>query len=144
MSALICTANSSSVGTGSATTKTILQITAPASTGIRVTRASISFDGTSPTAGKALVELVKGATSGTGTNLTPLKVHGHTGSVQSTAKENFSGEPSGGSVAFSELVHTQSGYTAPEEIVLNPGETLAFRTNVPAAVNARARFRWEE
>lgn len=144
MSALICTAVSSSVGTGSATTKTILQITAPANTGLRVTRASISFDGTSPTAAKALVELVKGATGGTGTNLTTLKLQGHTGSVQATAKENFTVEPTGGSVAFTEQVHTQSGYTAPEEIILNPGETLAFRTNVAAAVNARARFRYEE
>ena len=145
MAGLICAAVSSSIGTGSATTKTLLQITAPANTGIRVTRVSVSFDGTSPTAGKAYCELVRGATSGTGTSLTPVKLHGHTGSVQSTAKENFTSEPSGGSSAgLAELVHTQAGYTSPEDILLNPGETLSVRTNVPAAVNARVRMRWEE
>lgn len=144
MSGLKATAVSSAVGTGAATTKTILQITAPANQGLEVLRSSISFNGTSPTAGKALVEIVKGTTGGTGTNLPPAKLHGHTGSVQATAKENFTAEPTGGTVIFTEQVHPQSGYTAPELIILNPGETLAFRTNVPAAVDARARFQWEE
>lgn len=144
MAGLIGTAVTNSVGTGTATTKTILEISAPAGAGLRVQRVSISFDGVSPTAGKALVQIVKGATTGTGTNLTPAKLQGHTGSLGTTAKENFTVEPSGGTVVFAEQVHTQSGYTAPEEIILNPGETLSVRTNVPAAVNARARMRWEE
>lgn len=146
MSALQCSATSSSVGTGTATTKTILLIKAPANTGIRIRSWEISFDGTSPTAGKALVQLVKNTTSGTGTGttLTPVKLAGHTGSVQATAKENYSAEPSGGTVIRSVLVHTQMSYASPEDLVLNPGEELSLVTNVPAAVNARSSMRWEE
>ncbi len=134
---------SAAIASGAGSTKTILRITAPSTHGVRVTRASVSFDGTSPTAGKALVTLIKGATGGTGSSVTPEKIHGHTGSLGVTAKENFS-DGSGGVGVFEELIHTQQGYTAPEEILLNPSETLEFQTNIPASTGVRARFRWEE
>jgi len=124
--------------------KTMLQIAAPSTAGVRVDRCSISFDGTNPAGPKVKVELVKGATSGTGSSLTPAKVDGHTGSLTATAKENFSGEPSGGTVIFSEWVHPQSGYTAPEPIQLNPSETLGIRVTTATAVNAVSRMNFEE
>ena len=146
MSGLQATATTSSVGTGAATTKTVYLVKAPANTGIHVRMFEISFDGTSPTAGKALVQLVKNTTggTGTGTNMTPVKISGHTGSVQATAKENYTVEPSGGTVIRAYLVHTQSAFTSPEDIVLDPGEELSLRTNVPAAVNCRSQMRWTE
>lgn len=129
--------------TGSSGAKTILQISAPANQGVRVKRVSVSFEGTSPTAGKIKVEVLKGATGGTGTNLTTQKKHGHGGSVQTTAKENFSGEPTGGTVLFTESVHPQGGYTAPEEFLI-VNETLGIRVTAPAAVNYNARIVFEE
>lgn len=146
MSGLHATATTGSIGTGTATKKTILLVKAPTNTGVRVRMWEISFDGTSPTAGKALVQLVKTTTggTGTGTDLTPTKISGHTGSVQATSKENYSAEPTGGTVIKSVLVHPQSSYTTPEDIVLNPGEELSICTTVPSAVNARATMRWEE
>jgi hypothetical protein len=135
---------SSAISTGT-TTKTILQHTSPASVATVVKRASISFDGNSPTANKILVQLVRSATGGTGTSRNPVKVNASDSeTIQSTGKENFSVEPSGGTVVFEELVHPQGGYTAPEEIKVKAGETLGFVVLAPAAVNCRARFLFDE
>lgn len=134
-------ANSNSTTTSA---RTMLQIAAPSGAGVLVERASISFDGTTPTQAKVKVELVKGATGGTGTSLTTVKVEGHTGSLGTTAKENFSSEPTGGTVIFSEWVHPQSGYTAPEPIQLNPSETLGIRTTTATSVNAVSRMNFQE
>jgi hypothetical protein len=135
---------SAAISTGT-TTKTILQHTSPASVATVVKRASISFDGNSPTANKILVQLVRSATGGTGTSRNPVKVNASDSeTIQSTGRENFSSEPSGGTVVFEELVHPQGGYTAPEEIKVKAGETLGFVVLAPAAVNCRARFLFEE
>ena len=139
------TLTTSAALTTGTTTKTILQHASPASVATVVKRASISFDGNSPTANKILVQLVRSATGGTGTSRSPAKVNASDSeTIQSTGKENFSGEPSGGTVVFEELVHPQGGYTAPEEIKVKAGETLGFVVLAPAAVNCRARFIFDE
>ena len=136
---------SAAISTGSGANKTILQHTSPASIATVVKRASISFDGNSPTANKILVQIVRSATSGTATGRNPSKVNASDSeTLQSTGKENFTVEPSGGTVVFEELVHPQGGYTAPEEIKVKSGETLGFVVNAPAAVNCRARFLYDE
>lgn len=132
------------LGTGDTTRKTILAYTAPGNTGARVRRVSISFSGTSPTAGKIQVYLTKGFTGGTSTSRTPVKVGGHTGSVQGGGAENFTGEPSGGVDAFGALVHPQSGYDVACDICLNPGERAGLVVLAPAAVNAVATMDLEE
>lgn len=130
---------SGSVALGAGVTKTVLMLSAGSTVGVESPRSSISFDGTSPTAGKVLVEWVKGATGGTGSSVTPQKIKG-SGSVLATARDNFSAEPSGGTVIRSELVHPQSGYTMPEQIDLDPSDTISIRCTAPASVNARASF----
>lgn len=135
---------SASLTTGT-TLKTILQLAAPAATALVVRRASISFDGNSPTANKILVQLWRSMTSGTGTSRTPDKVNASDSeALVATGRENFSAEPTGGAVVFEELVHPQGGYTMPEQIKIKSGETLSFRVLAPVAVNCRARILFEE
>lgn len=135
---------SQAIATGSGVTKTILEYTAPTNTGARIRRARITFDGVAPTGPKVLVSFRKGATTGTGTNRAPLKVSGHTGSVQGTGKENFTVEPSGGSLVHQELAHPQNGCEMAREVVLNPGETFNVATNVSTGVNASVVLDVEE
>lgn len=139
MSKRVVNVVSGSVALGAGVTKTVLMLSAGSTVGVDVPRNSISFDGTSPTAGKVTVELVKGATGGTGSSVTPQKVTG-AGSVLLTARDNFSAEPSGGTIIATELVHPQSGYTMPELVDLDPSDTISIRCTAPASVNARARF----
>jgi len=125
--------------------KTILQITAPAGHGIAVAPPAVAFDGTSTTAAKATIDVIKGATGGTGSALTPVRVKGATGAVTASAKESFSAEPTGGSTIHSEKWHTQGNWRYPGgEIVLDPGETLAIRVTIPATVPVSANAEHEE
>lgn len=134
--------SSAAVATGT-TAKTIAQIKAPSTHGICVKNWGVSFDGTSPTEAKVKVELVKGATSGTGSTNNPVKTHGHTGSIAATGKDNFSGEPTGGTVVATHYVHPQGNYQINDEIVLNPDETLGIRTTTTSSRSACSSF-WHE
>jgi hypothetical protein len=137
------TLSSSSINTGTVV-KTLVQLIAPANQGVRVGRLSVSFGGTSPTASKALVEVVKGATGGTSSALTLQKSHGIASGIQATAKENFTVEPSGGTVLAAEEVHPQSGITFNEEWLLSGGENISVRVTLAAGVTSHARMRFEE
>ncbi|RJP21680.1 MAG: hypothetical protein C4529_07065 [Deltaproteobacteria bacterium] len=135
---------SAAISTGTAL-KSILQLVAPAGVALVAKRASISFDGNSPTANKILVQIFRSMTGGTFTARTPAKINASDAeSLAATGGENATVEPSGGTVVFEELVHPQGGYTAPEEIKIKAGETLTIRTTAPAAVNCRARIIFEE
>ncbi len=135
---------SAAIATGSGSTKTILEYTAPASGGARIKRARITFDGVTPTGPKGLCLFRKGATTGTGTNRGPIKVSGHTGSVVGTGKENFTVEPTGGSLVHSELAHPQNGCEMSREVILNPGETFNVAVNIGTGVNATVTLDIEE
>jgi hypothetical protein len=136
---------SGDISTGTAA-KTILQITAPANTKIAVQKGNISFRGNSPTADKILVQLVRSATGGSGaTTRNPAKIDAtDSTSIQSTGKEGYTAEPSSGTVVYEDVIHPQGSLNLPEEIIVKPGETLAWVTNAPASVNCRARFKFEE
>jgi len=145
MAGLRISAVSGSVATGTSN-KTILSITAPANQRLVIDRASISFAGVSPTADKILVQILRSATGGSGSSgVTVQKVNASDAeSVQATAAKDYSGGPMSGTAIFEELVHPQSGYTAPEKIIVKGGETLAINVTAVAGVNCRARFNGEE
>jgi len=128
-------------GTGA---KTKLQYTAPANTGAKVTRFWLHGKGTDPAAAQGMFEIVKGATGGTGSTVNPAKSHGHTGSMQGTGKEDFSVEPTGGTVVYRDGMHPQGNKNIPRDFILNPGETLAIRTTMPASVGMEFGFNVEE
>lgn len=144
MSALSCSLKSSAVSSGAGSTKTHLMLTGAANTGTRVTRFGMDGGGTDSAAAKGTWELVKGATGGTSSTINPVKIHGHTGTIQSSGKENFTVEPSGGTVIDKGLVHAQGGFSIPREIILNPGETLSLRLNIAASVNFTSGFNYDE
>jgi hypothetical protein len=135
-----------------ASAKTMLQIAPPTNIAIVVPEIHVSFDGTTSNAAKVLVELVRSATGGTGTSLTsgdaPQKINGgDPESLQSTAKENFSAEPSGGIVIARRWVHPQADYTFRPRCKLkggSPGDTLGIRCTCSTAVNVRASIEFEE
>lgn len=136
---------SADVSTGTSN-KTILALTAPANTPLVVSRASISFNGNSPTAAKILVQILRTASGGSGSSSrSPAKINASDSeSPQASGAENFASGPHSGTVVFEEYVHPQGGYTTPESIKIKAGETLAINTTAAAAVNCRARFVFEE
>jgi len=145
MAGLFCSLKSSVISVTATTAKTVAQLIAPAGAGAKVTRFHLDPSGASPTAAKGRWELVKGATGGSGSaSLSPVKSHGHTGSVVATGKEGFTGEPSGGTVIDSGLVHEQGSINIPREIVLNPGETLGLRVTMANSISVVGGFNYEE
>lgn len=140
--ATLTTSAAHSTGT---TEKTILSLTAPANIALVVKRASISFGGNSPTANKIAVKLIRTASGGAGsTSRSPTKVNASDSeTLQSSGAENYSTTMTGTTI-FDEMVHPQGGYTAPEEIKIKAGETLAWVVTAPADTTCRARFVYEE
>jgi len=142
--------NSGAVATGSTQTKTILSLTASANVAIVADLISISFNGTSPTAGKILVEVLRSATSGSGgTNNPPVKMNASDSeSIQATAKSAYTlGSPMTGTTIANEYVHPQQGYTMPigsGGLKIKAGETVAINVTAPADVSCVARIQfWE-
>lgn len=143
MSGLRAVAASNANNTGTAT-KTLVLVSAPANTGLKITKWGCHFGGISPTAGKIDVETLLAASGGTGTTLTPRKRDGHSGSVQSTSKEDYSAEPSGGTVIDSKLIHPQSGIEQPMDLIIPPGGSFSIRVTAAASVESRAFVEFEE
>ena len=133
--------NSQGIATGTVA-KTILQMTAPAQ-GAIVPVQSIAFDGTASADGKILVELVRGTSAGTGTAVTPAaRGSNNLASVPApTGKENFSAEPTGGTVIHRDYAAPYGNYVFPVgEVVLAPSEQLNIRVTSPAGHNATGNF----
>lgn len=142
-----CAVVSSDINT-TTSRRCILTYTAPSGAGVKVKRASMSFNGTSPTGPKVKVEVVKGVSGGTAVQVVPAgqkgRVDGTSGSMAGTASEDYSSNPTGGTQIFAEQVHPQAGYTSPEEFYLDPSETVALFATCATAVTANARFKLEE
>lgn len=118
--------------------KTILQVTAPSAAALAIPRIEVAGDGTSGSAAKMLVELVRGASGGEGTSVSPVahQDNNPAGVSGPTAKENFSTEPTGGTVIYRSVLAPYTAWTLPiGEIVLKPSETLGVRINAGAAVS---------
>lgn len=144
MSALSININSSLISTTNSV-RTMLQYTAPTNTGAKINRIDFQPAGTDPAGAKGLIEIVKGATGGTaGATKNPVKNSGHTGSVQGTGKEDFSSEPTGGTVIHSQLLHPQDRFTYQVPTILNPGETLAIRVTFTTSYPSRSSMVGEE
>ena len=128
---------------------TLLQIVATANHRVLVSEISISFDGVTNTAVPILVQVVRQSTAGTMSALTLNKVNEDDGeTLQTTALEDASVEPTTGVEVMAEQVHPQAGYTwqAPfgKDIVINGGDRLGIIVTAAADVNAVARMFLEE
>lgn len=121
--------------------KTMVQIVAAANHGVLITEIGISFKGTSNTDAPILVQVARQSTAGTMSALTPVKDPDDTDeTLQTTAQQAASAEPTTGNVLMAELVHPQTGWNWQarfgEEIKISGGDRLGIRVTAGSAVNA--------
>lgn len=126
--------------------RTMIELTAPADTGLRVRKFTCTFAGTSPTQAKILVEVLKGGTTGTGTNKDPVKLDGHDGDPQATGKHTLTAEPGGSPVViWAVRVHPQGGVIdIPLDVVVNPAEIIFGRVTSANDISTDMSFEFEE
>lgn len=141
--------NSAAVALAAATVKTVLQLNAPANQRIKIQRVGIFFDGASTTAVPVLTRLIVATTAGTNTALTLNKqVSSDSETIQTTAGENASAEPTKTTLLDQWLIHPQQGlditYAFGQEKIIVGGGRVALDVNAPAAVNCRAKIDFEE
>jgi hypothetical protein len=121
--------------------KTMQRITAPANQAVVVERVEVGFDGTSTTGPQVLVQLIKGAiTGGSGSSTAnPVKRDdGQNETVQTVGVTGYTGEPSGGTVVYSQYVHPQGKHIFVLDKALGRvkgGDSFAVRCTVGTAVN---------
>lgn len=141
--------NSAAVALSAATVKTVLQLNAPTNQRIKIQRVGVFFDGASTTAVPVLVRLIVATTAGTNTGLTLNKlVSSDSETIQTTAGENASAEPTKTTLLDQWLVHPQMGvditYAFGQEKIIVGGGRVALDCNAPASVNVRAKIDFEE
>jgi hypothetical protein len=141
--------NSANVALAAATAKTVLQINAPTNQRVKVTRIGIFFDGASTTAVPVLIRLMVATTAGTATALTLNKiVSSDSETIQTTATENASAEPTKTTLLDEWLIHPQQGgdftLAMGQEFWCLGGQRLALEVTAPAVVNTRCKLFCEE
>lgn len=150
MAGLRCTAeNTAAVALAAATAKTVLQLNCPANQRIKIQRVGIFFDGASTTAVPVLCRLVIATTAGTNTALTLNKlVSSDSETIQTTAGENATVEPTKTTLLDQWLIHPQMGvdltYAFGQEKIVVGGGRVALEITAPAIVNVRAKIDFEE
>lgn len=141
--------NSAAVALAAATAKTVLQLNAPTNQRLKLQRVGIFFDGASPTAVPVLVRLMVATTAGTNTALTLNKIiSSDSETIQSTAGENATVEPTKTTVLDQWLIHPQMGldltYAFGQEKIVVGGGRVALEVTAPAIVNVRTKIDFEE
>ena len=139
--------NSGEISLGAGAAKVVLEATAPSAAPMEITKnPTISFNGTSATDGKILVEAVRGSTSGSGDTVNPVARNGNnpTSTTGPTGKENYGSgtQPTGGTVIWADYVEPyRCGFPIPiAGTLLAPGERIGIRCNSPTSKSCRANF----
>ena len=132
-----------------ATAETVIQLVAAANHRVKVLRWGVFFDGTSVTAEPVQVRLVRQTDAGTASALTPVKLDDSLAeTLQTTAQQDFTAEPTAGDVVDVVEVHPQSGYEViyplGQEVIIGGGDRLGIECTAPDAVNVRAKIVFEE
>lgn len=137
------------VALAAATAKTVVELTSPSTVGGRLVQASVTFDAATAAAA-VVVDVIRAATTGTGTAYVPLKYNGE-GQARAavvTAKVNDTVEPGTVVVVESYYVPNTGGqvWQLPlgREMYLPPSTVLGIRVTSAAAVNCRANLVYEE
>lgn len=139
-------ASDQAIGTS---TETLLQVTAGTNNPLTVHRFGVSFKGTSATGQPVLVEVLRQTTAGTASSVTPRETTDTSQTIQATAQDTYTSEPTSGDILYRELVHPQGGWherLLPGELVVAGGGRIAIRTNNTGGtdVNAVASLLCEE
>jgi len=139
----------SDVALSAATPLTVLRVKAPTHIRLKILGWSISFAGVDPTDEPVEVKLVRQTTDGTFTSVTPVKLEPTAAeTIQSTAGENASAEPTTTEVLDVQKIHPQRSYswTAPfgRELLVAGGGRVGLLVTAPDAVECRATMDFEE
>jgi hypothetical protein len=143
------TAASPSCALTAATAKTVLTVLAPATFGVDLIGFELSLDGSTSTAVPVLWELcsLDGSTAGTSTAGTVRQESGRVITAGFTTGGNFTAEPTALTVLYNDFIPAFNGLafrdfpflSGPDSAV---SQGFALRLTAPAAVNARASFRF--
>lgn len=148
MAGLFCTAQTTEEALGAATAETIIQLVSPTNQRVRVLGWGVFFDGTSATAEPVQVRVLRQTSAGTSSALTPVLNQPASETIQTTALQDFSAEPSASDVLDVVECHPQGGYEKwfppGYEIIMAGGTRLGLECTAPAIVNVRAKFYFEE
>ena len=142
-------AQTSEVALSAATAKTALQIVAASNHRVKILRWGVFFDGTSVTAEPVQVELTRQTTAGTMSSNTPKKLDDSLAeSLQTTAQDNATAEPTKGDIIDVVEVHPQQGYEIiyplGQEPIVGGGDRAGIICTAPASVNVRVKIVFEE
>ena len=132
-----------------ATQETVLQLVAAANHRVKLLRWGVFFDGVSVSAEPVQVVLQRQSTAGTSSANTPTKIDDSLAeTLQTTARDVVTVEPTSGDIVGVYEVHPQSGYAElfplGQEIIIGGGDRLGIRCTAPANVNCQAFMHFEE
>jgi len=123
--------------------KTLLQYTAPTGVQAKLVGYGISFTGTNSAATRAQHRLRIGATGGTGTTIdSRIATLEGGGTSVGSAKDNFSGEPTGGKEVRNTMMCPNGPFQAACSMVIAGGATVSLEV-IAGSMNARAWFEVE-
>lgn len=144
------------VALAAAAAKTVLNLIAPASFGLKLVEYSVMFDGVTATAAPVLVEVCQSTQAGAGTPAasppTPVQYMGRTIAHGITTGHGYTAEPTVLTPIDQNLIDPYKGlliFPVPEdesfECDTSAGavKALCIRANAPAIVNVRAEMRFE-
>lgn len=131
------------------TVETLIQIVAPTNQRVKIVRWGVFFDGTQPRNEPVQIRVLRQLSSGTASSLSLVKLDDSLSeTIRTTARYDFTSEPTGSSVIESYNIHPQQGIYVPyvlgQEIIISGGGRLGIDCNAPNDVNARAFIIGEE
>jgi hypothetical protein len=148
MSDLYAVVQTAEVALTAATTRTVLQLLAPANHRVRVLGWGVFFDGTSSSAEPVQVRVLRQTSGGTMTGLTPVPLRPVAETILTSTFGSATGEPSANDILDMVEVHPQQGYEVKfpmgQEIIIGTLGRLGIDCTAPAGVNVRAKFFFEE
>jgi hypothetical protein len=149
MSGVLFAATTAEIALTAATAKTVLQLVAASNHRVKVNGWGVFFDGTSTTAEPVQVRVLRQTTAGTMSANTPQKINSSDDeTLQTTAQDNATAEPTAGAVLDVIECHPQQGYQVMfplgQEFIMPGGTRLGIECTAPAGVNVRAKFFGEE
>lgn len=144
------------VALAAATAKTVLNLIAPATFGIRLLEYTISFDGVTAAAAPVLTEICQSTQAGAGTPAgsppAPVQYMGRTIAHGITTGHGYTAEPTVLTPIDQQLVDPYKGlfvFPIPEDESFETDtsggavKSILIRCTAPAIVNVRAEMRWE-
>ena len=141
----------SEIALTAATAKTVIQLIAASGHRVTILGWGVFFDGTSAAAEPVQVDVIRQTSAGTGGDALTLQKFDDSiaDALATTALSDIDGsEPTGSVILDVAEVHPQAGYEIMypfgQEIIIGAGDRVGIRCNAPAAVNVRAKVRFQE